>query len=137
MRGTTVIRLVDRDDRTDQEVADLRAVGIGVLFQRTLESYLLDDETLRALCISVGCQDLETDVLTAMKQALADSVSRGNPPDDFKSAAGIFYVAVRDILTLTQAWNTVDSFLRDTMSPLLRPGMAVYEALRTDVFAGA
>lgn len=137
VRGTTVIRLVDRDDRTDQEVADLRAVGVGVLSRRTLESYLLDDEPLRALCISVGCQDLETDVLTAMKQALADSVSRGNPPDDFKSAAGTFYVTVRDILTLTQAGNTVESFLRDTMSPLLRPGMAVYEALRTDVFGDA
>jgi predicted ATPase len=85
--GTTVLRVVDRDHRSDQEVQDLAASGVRVLSRRHLEAFLLDDEVLSQLCVSVGQQEKVKDVLTMKTKALNDSVSRGNDPDDLKSAA--------------------------------------------------
>jgi hypothetical protein len=132
--GVTLIRLVDRDDRTPQEIQELQANGVRVLSRRTIESYLLDDEPVRTLCASVGQQQREAEVLAARDQALADSVQRGNPTDDLKSAAGTFYNAARSILGLTQAGGNQDAFLRDTMAPLVKPGMAPYADLRAAIF---
>ncbi len=50
--GLVVVRLIDRDDRTHIEIADLAAKGIRVLSRRNLESYLFDNEVLRALAVS-------------------------------------------------------------------------------------
>lgn len=132
--GTRVVRVVDRDLRSEQEIRDLTASGIRVLSRRHLESYLLDDEIIRALCVSIGKQELTMTVLNARGSALASSVGRGNDPDDMKSAAGEFYVAGWQILALTGAGSTTEAFLADTLAPLLRPGTAVYAALRADVF---
>lgn len=41
-----IIILIDRDDRSEEEIRDLEAEGITVLSKRNLESYLLDDEVL-------------------------------------------------------------------------------------------
>ena len=55
--GTSVIRLIDRDMRTDTEVSALAATGVRVLSRRNIESYLLDDEILAALCSKFGQAD--------------------------------------------------------------------------------
>ena len=47
---TKIIKLVDRDDRSDQEIARLRERNIKTLSERHLESYLLDDLVIEALC---------------------------------------------------------------------------------------
>ena len=132
--GTRVVRVVDRDLRSEQEIQDLKASGTRVLSRRHLESYLLDDEVVRAVCLSVDRSEKTDEVLAAREKALANSVSRGNDSDDMKSAAGEFYVAARQILALTGAGSTTEAFLADTLAPLLRPGMSPYSALRTDLF---
>jgi hypothetical protein len=132
--GTRVIRVVDRDLRSSHEIQDLRASGIRVLNRRHLESYLLDDEVLRALCTSACKPEKISKVLAARDKTLADSVGRGNDSDDMKSAAGEFYVACRQILALTGAGSTTEAFLADTLAPLVRPGMSAYEALKGDIF---
>jgi hypothetical protein len=134
VRGTTVLRLVDRDDRSAQEVADLQQDGVRVLSRRHLEAYLLDDEILSRFCEQIGQPDATTDVLAIKAQALADSIGRGNPSDDLKSAAGQIYTRVKALLNLTGVGNAADTFLRDTLAPLLTPDTAVYTALRRDVF---
>ena len=45
--NTNVIRLVDRDDKSDEEVQELVSQSIYVLSRRNLESFLLDDEVIR------------------------------------------------------------------------------------------
>lgn len=132
--GTKVLRVVDRDDRSPQEVQELEAEGVRVLKRRHLESYLMDDETLEALCVREGKPEKLADVLAAKASAMAASVTRGNATDDVKSAAGGIYVETKKILALTGVGNDSNSFLRDTLAPLVVPGTAVYDELKRDVF---
>ncbi len=132
--GMRVRRLIDRDDHAPSDVAVYRKEGITVLGRRHLEAYVFDDEVLTALCNSVGKTGDTPAVLAAKQKAIADSVGRGNPPDDIKSAAGTIYTETKRILSLTQAGNDKGSFARNTLAPLIRPGLAVYAALKHDIF---
>jgi predicted ATPase len=132
--GTDVVRVVDRDNRSAQEVTEAREAGIHVLSRRHLEAFLLDDDVLTALCTSVG-QPTETQAILALKEpAIAASVQRGNDPDDIKSAAGEIFTGVRRVLGAAQLGNTTEAFLSDTLAPLIVPGTPVYEELKRDLF---
>jgi len=61
--GVRVIRLIDRDDRTDEEIRELHAQRVRVLSSRTIESYLLDDSVLRAMCETFGQPELAQNLL--------------------------------------------------------------------------
>ena len=132
--GTQVYRVVDRDLRSEQEIVDLLKAGTRVLGRRHLESYLLDHDVIAVLCDDAGHPELFLQAKQALADAVSASIARGNDPDDLKSAAGQFYVAVRQLLGLTAAGSTTESFLADTMAPLLTRAKAVYEELRRDVF---
>ena len=41
---------------------------------------------------------------------------------------------VRRHLSITGAGNSAQAFARDTLCPLIKPGMAVYEELRASIF---
>ncbi|MGI8403883.1 MAG: AAA family ATPase, partial [Thermomicrobiales bacterium] len=132
--GTKIVRLIDRDDRSAEEITDAQAVGVRVLSRRHIESYLADDEILAALCIVNGNPGAVAAVLAAKQAAIAASVQRGNPPDDMKSAVGELYGAIRRILQLVGSGNTVDAFLRDTLAPLVTPNTNTYCQMRSDIF---
>ena len=135
--GTRVIKLVDRDMQTDSEVRENKARGERVLTRRHLESYLLSDEMVAALCERSLMPEKVPDLIAARDAALATSVeARKNDPDDVKRAAGDFYTAARRILGLVQAGNSVEAFLAETMSPLMRSDMNVYAELKGDIFGG-
>src|SRR5262249_75128 len=104
--GTRVIRVIDRDMRSPEEVRDAQASGIRVLRRRHIESYLLDDEVLRALAASVGQGERTDELIAAKVAAIARSVERRNDADDIKRAAGDFYATVRPLLSLVGAGNT-------------------------------
>lgn len=131
--GTKVERLIDRDDRSRNEVEELATAGVRVLSRRHLEAYLLDEEVLEQLCGSLGAPGAWPELQRARQEAIADSISRGNPADDLKSCAGQIFNAARRLLSLTGAGNDKDSFMRDTLAPLVRPGMSVYAELEADV----
>lgn len=57
LKETKIIKVIDRDDRSNQEVDELKSNRISVLSKRNLESYLLDDSVIEKLCISVGKSD--------------------------------------------------------------------------------
>jgi predicted ATPase len=132
--GTIVVRVIDRDARSPQEVADATAAGIRVLSRRHLESYLLDDEILTSLCTREGQPHVAPQLIAAHQTAIANSVARGNPPDDIKSAAGETYNAAKRLLALTTPGNSSDAFLRDTMAPLVVDNSATYAELYRDIF---
>jgi len=133
--GTTVVKLIDRDDRSKQEVEELREENVRVLSRRHLESYLLDDEVLEAYCESQGKPEVTTDLLAAKAAAMTASQSRGNPRDDLKSAAGEIYNQVKVLLNPSQPGNNAQTFMRDSLAPLIKPGMTTYEVLKADVFS--
>lgn len=134
LTGTKVIKIVDRDDRSSQEVADLAKAGIKVLKRRNLESYVLDDAVIKKLCDKVGKPEAYAACIQEKQKALTDSVSRGNAPDDFKKASGGIYISLKRRLSLTQCGNNPDPFMRDTLAPLITPDMDVYKELEAEIF---
>lgn len=134
LQNSQIIKIVDRDDRSPQEVADLAKSGIRVLKRRNLESYVLDDAVIKKLCDKVGKPEEYAACIQEKQQALTDSVSRGNAPDDFKKASGGIYISLKRHLSLTQCGNNPDPFMRDTRSPLITPDMDVYKELEAEIF---
>lgn len=132
--GTTVIRLVDRDDRTDSEVETLGKEGVTTLGRRNLEGYLLDEEVLEKLCSEVGQPERWSDLQQACQTAHQSAIGGGKPVDDWKAAKGDIYNACKKILQLTQVGSTADVFLAEQLAPLIKPGTAIYDELHKDVF---
>jgi hypothetical protein len=132
--GIRIIRLIDLDDHSPHDVVEFQSKGIHVLSLRHLEAYLYDDEVLTALCNSVGQHEKAADLIKAKAAAVESVVNQGHPADDIKKAAGAIYIAAKQMLSLTQMGNDAPAFARSTLSKLIRPGMAIYDRLRKDVF---
>ncbi len=132
--GVIVIRVVDRDDRSSQEIIDYQNEGIRVLSKRHLEAYLMEDEILAKLCRSQGKEHLISQVLAAKEQAIAASVARRNPPDDVKSASGEVYNEIKALLNLAQLGNDARTFMRDCLAELITPETDTYANLKRDIF---
>ena len=130
---TKIVALVDRDDKSDAEVEKWTCNGDLVLPERNLESFLLADDVLEALASNVGKADQFSDVLRIKADAIKSSIARGNASDDFKSAAGEMYVGIKSLLNLQRAGNDTDAFLRDTLAPLVVPGMSTYHKLESAI----
>ncbi len=132
--GSTVIRLIDRDDHSAEDVRSLEGKGVSVLSRRNLESYLYDDEVLTALCAKLAKSEHLAGLLQDKLDSLAESVGRGNPRDDLKSASGSIYVRAKQRLQLTGMGNDAKAFARNVLAPLITPDMAVYKDLRSAIF---
>lgn len=132
---TEIIKLIDRDDKSDEEIKDLNQKGVRVLSCRHLESYLLDDEVLEKWCDSVKKTDKKQDLLNIKTQALEESKNRGNAPDDFKSAANDICTKGQKLLEQTQRGSNGDAIMRDTLSKLITRDMKVYQKLEQDIFS--
>ena len=128
VHGTKVVRLIDRDARSPEEVAELRGGSVRVLSRRNLESYLFDDEVLWALAMSVDMED-KTETLLARKESIR-AARPDDAPDDLKPASGEIYVACKKVLDLADPGNDAKTFMRYTLAPLVKPGMKVYDELR-------
>ena len=134
LKNSTIVKFVDRDDKSDDEVAELEDKGIKVLKRRHIECYLLDDEIITLLCKKYESEDKIDECLTAKRQAIEESKGRGNPEDDIKSASGKIYTELKRILCLRQCGNKKDSFLRDTITPLITEDTQVYRELESEIF---
>ena len=131
-QGVEVVKLIDRDAQSPEEVAESREDGVRVLSRRNLESYLFDDEVLRALALSVGKIE-KVDEFIAEKNRILDERT-GHVTDDLKPASGQIYNSCKTVLQLANPGNNAKTFMRDTLAPLIKPGMTVYDDLKRDVF---
>lgn len=129
MPRTKIVKLLDRDDRSDQEVQGLNQDGIYVTTRRNIESYLLDDEVLEEYLKSIEKHEKLADVLRIKAEALQASIMRGNPNDDLKSASGEFFTKFKQELGITRIGNRADTFLKDTLAPVIKPNMKVFEEI--------
>lgn len=134
LKSTIKIKVVDRDNRSEEEVEELKLRGVKVLSKRHLESYLLDDEIIKKLCDINNAPEKIQECLDAKKVALNKSNDRGNDIDDIKSASGHIYISLKKILSLQKCGNTNISFLRDTIAPLVTENTAIYKLLEKDIF---
>jgi AAA15 family ATPase/GTPase len=128
-----VRKLLDRDDRSTQQVTDLIKQGFVVLKRRHMESYLFDDEVIKKLATCKKQENKITDALDIKLKAIQSSVSRNNPGDDIKSAAGDIYTGLKKLLSLTQCGNDQESFMRDTLAILITPDMQIYKELKEEI----
>ena len=135
LKSSSIIKFIDRDDKSPQEVQELLNKGIKTSGRRHIESYLFDDELITKLCNTVGKSELIQDCLDAKNQAIQGSIGRGNPADDIKSASGNIFTEIKRILGLTQCGNNKCAFVRDTMTPLLTEETAVYQELENEIFS--
>jgi hypothetical protein len=134
VKGTEVLRLIDRDGRSDGEIEELETNNYRVLRRRHLEAYLLDDEVLKALCAAVGKPDQEVELLAAKAEAIEAAVKNGHDRDDIKKAAGRICEACRKVLQLQNAGRESRAFMRDTLAPLITPSTGIYDELKGTIF---
>ncbi|MFN3951896.1 MAG: AAA family ATPase [Thermaurantimonas sp.] len=134
LKSSSIIKFVDRDDKSNEEVSDLLNKGIKTSKRRHIECYLLDDEIILKLCEKVGKPELKEQCLQVKQEALENSINRGNPKDDIKSASGEIFTELKRILSLTQCGNNTRAFLRDTIAPLVTEETNVYKELENEIF---
>src|SRR5690606_4891226 len=101
--------------------------GVKTSARRHIECYLLDDELIKKLCSVTGKEEFMDQCLQAKALAIQESVGRGNPKDDMKSASGRIFTELKRILGLTQCGNNKCAFLRDTMAALVTQETQVYQ----------
>jgi predicted ATPase len=133
--ATTIYRLIDRDDRSDIEVQNLKRDGFLVIERRNIESYLLSDEAITKLLESLNALDKKDEALAIKTNSMAASVARGNPNDDVKSASGEIYVGLKRLLGLTRCGNSTDEFMRDTMAYHINSNSADYIELHRAIIS--
>jgi TusA-related sulfurtransferase len=135
-KGVEIIRVVDKDDKSDTEIEELAKQKIRVLSRRHIESYLFDNEILHLLAENSNQLHQYSSLLERKKEAIERSSAppRNNPSDDIKSAAGAIYNAAKDLLKLEKPGNNVNSFCRDTLAPLVTSGTQVYTELKKAIF---
>lgn len=134
LKTSSIIKFIDRDDNSPEQIAELLSKGIKTSSKRHIESYMFDDEIIEKLCHSVGKPDLIADCLTAKQVALQDSILRNNANDDLKSASGHLFTELKRILSLTQCGNNQCAFIRDTIVPLVTEETNIYKQLEQEIF---
>ena len=132
--GVKLMRIIDRDDRTNAEIAALREAGVRVLSLRTIESYLLDDEILTAVCTKYGNPAAATQLVQAKQLALQKSIAAGGPADDLKRIAGDTYNTAKALFHTHKLGSDQRAFMRGICAPLVVPGTHIYDVLKTDIF---
>ncbi len=131
--SSRVTTLVDRDDKSAEEVADVESKGNLVLTERNLESFLFADDVIEALLVRENKEMQLQEALQIKEQALAVSVKRGKPQDDLKSASGDIYNGLKKLLSLQRCGNGTDAFMRDTLAPLIVKPMKTYQSLKAAI----
>ena len=124
----------DRDDRSKEEIDELKSKAVRVLRRRDLESYLWDDEVIQRLCDKSGNSAAAMAIIAEKAGLLSAGVAQSKPADDIKAASGQLYNKTKQLLGLTGQGNNAESFARDTLAPLLSAEMNVYKELHEDVF---
>lgn len=134
IQGSSVHRLIDRDDHSADDVAEFNRKGVTVLGRRNLEAYLWDDEILTALCIFRGQETAIAEVLANKITELQKSFDRGNALNDLKSAAPNMFAFIRRHLGIVGEANDARAFERNILSKLLSPNTNVFQELKRSIF---
>jgi len=133
--GIKIVQLIDGDARSDRERHDLGKQGVRTLSRCNLETYLFDDEILKMLATERGKKESVQELLDRKKEILACASAKH--PANLKPASGKIYNACKQILNLHKCGNDTETFMRDTLAPLVKPDMQVYKELRRDIFGSS
>ena len=132
--GAKILRLRDRDRATCQDKKNNAKEGILILSRKYIEKYLLDDEVLRQLCVSQKKSDKIQEFLTAKDKEIEKVMNDSRIKKKRRPIVQRVQQQTEKILELSYSGDTVGSFMRDILAPLIQPGMKVYEELHKDIF---
>ncbi|MBD5409524.1 MAG: ATP-binding protein [Treponema sp.] len=132
--GSKIIKIVDRDNKSPQEVQECNDKGIKVLEKRHIECYLLDDEIITKLCKTLDKESKIQDCLEMKQNELSDLSRRDCAPDDVKSASPNICSSLARILGIVNGGGTKEAFMRDTLIPLITEDTQVYKDLERQIF---
>lgn len=132
--GIEVVKVIDRDDMTDEERAKKIHEGIRVLRRREIEDYLYDPAVLRTFLGEVGCDPAEVDrILIGRKELLG----RQGGPQNVKKVSRDLLEMIRRVTGLGNLGNNREQFALQFLVPALQETSEVFEELREDVFGDA
>ena len=132
--GTEILRLRDRDRATCQDRKDNAKKGIRILSRKYIEKYLLDDEVLKQLCVNQGRSDKVQEFLAAKDKEI-EKVENDNKIDKKRRPiVQRVQEQAEKILGLSYSGDTIESFMRDILAPLIKSDMKVYEELHNAIF---
>jgi hypothetical protein len=101
---------------------------------RTIESYLLDDAVIQAVCEFLGDATKGPTLIQSKETALATSIQAGGPADDRKRVAGDTYNAAKQLFPNVKLGSNKRAFTLGICAPRVPNCAAVYQQLRGDVF---
>ena len=110
---------------TPREVQELQSNGIKVLKRAKIENYLLADDVLHELC--------RNKKLEPFKEKIAELIALR---DNFTDIKKVPYQIRNKLIKweVRGVGETYQGILRDTLAPLIKPGMPTYEELKEIIF---
>ena len=133
-KGAKVIGVVDRDRRTGSGIKRKAKEGIRTLEWGRIEDYLLHDEVVTQLCVSLGKSEKIQEFLTAKKKAVEEVMNNDTIHDKRRPTIQRIQDQVEVVLGLAHSGDTVEDFMTDILVPLIKPDMEVYKQLHKDIF---
>ena len=130
-RGMCVQKLIDRDDMTEGERAQMITSGVRVLRRRELEEYLYDPTVLRTFLSERGCEEAVVETVLKKRESL---VNGQDGPQNLKDVSRDLFQSIRGTTGLPNLGNNREEFAVEFLVPALCKTPAVYEELREDVF---
>ena len=134
VEGAEILRLRDRDRATCQDRKDNAEKGILILKRKYIEKYLLDDEVLTQLCIDQQKSDNIPEFFEAKNKEIEKVMNNDKIHDKRRPIVQRVQEQAEKILELSYSGDKVNSFMRDILAPLIKPGMDVYNELHKDIF---
>lgn len=134
--GSKIYRVIDRDDRSEEEVQKVEHSGTKVLQRRCIECYLLDNEVLHKFFIKFA-GDIEGAKIADKLVKIKDDFMRDKPSGSIKNAANLLCKEAKKLLKDANAQSDIgtdgDAFMRHKLAPCLR-GTKAYDELRKIIF---
>ena len=129
-KGSTVWRVIDRDDMDPDERTIEIEGGIRVLRRRELENYLYDPEVLRSFLRRNEKEEWAATILTKREELLASLAMA----DDVKSITQELFQYIRDETGISTLGRRRERFALSQLIPALRETPSVFRELEEDIF---
>ena len=132
-KGSTIWRLIDRDNMAYEAREEKISEGIRVLGRRELENYLYDPEVLKTFLRMKGREECADNILKYHEAELLSGSTMAEA-DLTKDKTRNLFDFIKNSTQLGNLGNKRDEFALYHLAPALRRTRAVYQELRADVF---
>ncbi len=130
-RGSTIARVIDRDEMTDGAREEKIAGGLRVLRRRELENYLYDSEVLKTFLLMNNQEEAEELVFGELDRLLAGSDAT---TADMKKVTQEFFASIKTLTGLSNLGNSRSEFALQHLVPALKNTSDVLQELEEDLF---